>query len=136
MSLALNRSAWIVGTLTGFAIAAPAAAATLIFQPAVNGQIALYSALLAGLVLGGWRGGLRSRSAPLTHGALCGLGAFFLLEVTLLIVGQINGRPWPPVGPVVFNSVMALCAGIFGGFLASFRTPKPPEAPSPDPPPP
>jgi len=116
----------LTGALTGLAVVIPAVVAEVALVPDTNVQILLYVALLAGLVLGGWRAGRRGGDAPLTHGALAGLAAFVALEIGVVAVGQLNNRPFPPVPPLIFNTFMAACAGIFGGFLASLRPPAPP----------
>lgn len=121
MSLRIRRRAVLTGVLTGLAVVVPAVTAEVLLMPGANIQILLYMLLLAGLVLGGWRAGRRDGDAPLTHGAIAGLGAFFALELGVVIIGQLNDRPFPALPPIVFNTFMAACAGIFGGFLASLR---------------
>ncbi len=117
---ALRARDIIRGVVPALAIAVPAVVAQVVVRPGPGGELGLYVLLLAGLVLGGWRAGRLGVSAPMSSGALAALVAFALVQIAAVVVGQLNNRPLPPVAPIVFNTGMAICAGLFGGFVASF----------------
>ncbi len=111
----------LTGVVVGLVVAVPAVAAEVRLTPGADLQLVLYVVLLAGLVLGGLVAGRGNPDAALTAGAFAGLLAFLLIQGAAVVIGQLNDRPFPPPLRIAYNTVMAGCAGIFGGFLASLR---------------
>ena len=92
-------------------------------DPESNVTLLFYVVVVAGLVLGGWRAGVRAPDAPLTHGALAALAAYVIIATATTALRIASGDGADLVA-VVFNAFMAVGAGILGGMVAG-RRPRP-----------
>lgn len=77
---------------------------------------------LVGLGIGGWWAARRQPDAPLSNGAVTAIAAYALIAVVASVIRAVSGRPLDAVS-LVFNAFLAASAGIFGGLVATWRTP-------------
>ena len=120
MALSVDRGAVLAGARLATIVAALAIGAAQAVTSLTDGDanLALYLVLLGGLGAGGRLAALRQPMAPLTHGALAALAAYFVLIVVITAIRLVLGREVADPVSLVFNALMAASAGMFGGFLA------------------
>ena len=81
-----------------------------------NGLFGLLAVIA--IVLGGFRAGLLAPPAPLTNAAAAGVIATIPLHV-VRIVQRVRAHESIPVGTLVFATLLAASAAVFGGFVAN-----------------
>ena len=80
-----------------------------------------YVVVVAGWVAAGVVAGRRSPDAPYSNGAVAALVAVVPLAVIGIVVALVRSEDVPVV-EMVFNAMVATCAGIGGGLLAGRST--------------
>ena len=120
MALTVDRSSVLAGARLGMIVAVPA----IILGQVIGGSavIPLYFVILGGLCAGGRLAALRQPLAPLTHGALAAIAAYVALVVGIVLIQLALGREMADPVSLVFNGLMAASAGMFGGYLAAWKT--------------
>jgi hypothetical protein len=108
-----------IAVIVGGASIALAQAVKSLADTDVN--ILLWLVLLGGLSAGGMVAGRRQPLSPLTHGALAALAAFVVLIVAVIAIRLALGREVADPISLIFNALMSMSAGLFGGFLAIVR---------------
>lgn len=124
MALSVDRSAVLAGARLAVIVAVPAIILGQALESAAGGNavIALYLVILGGLCAGGRLAALRQPESPLTHGALAAMGAYVALVGAIVLIQLALGREVADPVSLVFNGLMAASAGMFGGYLAAWRT--------------
>lgn len=122
----VDNKAVVAGAGLALAVAVPTIAAVQLID-AVAGissssdiVLLFYVFVVAGLVVGGWRAGRLRPDAPLANGSLAALAAYGVIAVVVTVVRIVAGST-VEVGGLVFNGVIAGCAGVIGALLAMRR---------------
>jgi hypothetical protein len=114
-----SRRAAVGGAVTGWICAVVgiglAALGWVALDWSRTGRTAAVSVFgLIGCLLGGFRGGLLERTAPLTNGAAA--GALTTLPLALIGLVQNPGR----AASAVFSLFLGASLGLFGGFVSNY----------------
>ena len=132
-----DRQAVVQGALLGAALILPITVAGALIDRAMDDfddsawPVTIFFAVLAAYALAGWWAGRRSGDAPLTNGAVAGLGAFAVwvpLRMLIWLVrddskGLVSGDDAVfTAGGLLGNLVFAAALGMVGALLAARRS--------------
>ena len=132
-----DRQAVVQGALLGAALILPITVAGALIDRAMDDfddsawPVTIFLAVLVAYALAGWWAGRRAGDAPLTNGAVAGLGAFAVwlpLRVLIWLVrddskGLVSGDDAVfTAGGLLGNLVFAAALGMIGALLAARRS--------------
>ena len=120
MALTVDRSAVLAGARLSIVVGAGAILLAQAVRSLTGVSISpfLYFVTLGGFCAGGRLSALRQPMTPLTHGGLAAIAAYVALLVVFTVIRVALGREVADPVYLVFNGLMAISAGMFGGYLA------------------
>ena len=111
------------GALAALLLALPAAliGAIVVDDDSNNGVFVFYVVIMAGILLGGFVAGSKRPDAPLTHGAVAAVLAYFVAQALAVIVKLAADSKLASPAAYVFNTLLMASLGVVGGLIAERR---------------
>lgn len=127
MDSELDRDALVQAAASGVLIVGPLAALS-VWLVDTDGEGSgglggiLFLAILVAFAIVGWIAGRAAPTLPTVHGALAAVGAFVVVQATILLIAFVAGYDSDPsIVGLVYGALLAAVAGTIGALVSARR---------------